>query len=120
MGSKAIVSILLLVSLCVTIFVTQGVAQMQKPPTLPGLLPPGLPIDLIKCWSTIFSVEGCVLEISRSIFSGKFENIERACCKAFSALDANCWPRMFPLNPFFPPLLKDNCARIVPNSPTHN
>ncbi|ESQ38659.1 hypothetical protein EUTSA_v10029285mg [Eutrema salsugineum] len=38
---------------------------------------------------------------------------------AFSTLDANCWPHMFPLNPFFPPLLKDNCARIVPNSPTH-
>ncbi|CAH8263871.1 unnamed protein product [Arabidopsis lyrata] len=120
MGSKAVVSILLMVSLCGTISFTQGVAEMQKQPTFPGLFPPGLPIDLVKCWSSLFNVEGCVLEISKSIFSGKFENIEGACCKAFSALDANCWPHMFPLNPFFPPLLKDICARIVPNSPTHN
>ncbi|KAL1203470.1 hypothetical protein V5N11_009832 [Cardamine amara subsp. amara] len=120
MGSKAIVSILLMVSLCAANFFTQGVAQMQTPLTIPGIFPIGLPIDLVKCWASLFNVEGCVLEISKSIFSGKFENVEAACCKAFSALDANCWPQMFPLNPFFPPLLKDNCARIVPNSHTHN
>ncbi|AED96285.1 putative Prolamin-like domain-containing protein [Arabidopsis thaliana] len=121
MGSKTILSVILIVSLCVAIFVTQGVAHMQTPPTtVPGIFPPGLPIDLVKCWSSLFNVEGCVLEIAKSIFSGKFENVEAACCKAFSTLDANCWPHMFPLNPFFPPLLKDSCARIVPNSPTHN
>ncbi|CAA7057816.1 unnamed protein product [Microthlaspi erraticum] len=119
MGSKAFVSIILVVSLCATIFVTQGVAQVQPPPTIPGFVLPGSPIDLAKCWSSLFDVEGCVLEISKSIFSGKFENVEAACCKVFSTLDANCWPQMFPLNPFFPPLLKDNCARIVPNSPAH-
>ncbi|XP_010482677.1 PREDICTED: uncharacterized protein LOC104761306 [Camelina sativa] len=115
MASKTVLSIFFIVSLCAATFVTQGVAQM-----LPGLFAPGSPIDLVKCWSSLFSVEGCVLEIAKSIFSGKFENVEAACCKAFSTLDANCWPHMFPLNPFFPPLLKDNCARIVPNSPPHN
>lgn len=120
MGSKAIASMILFVSVCAAIFVTQGVAQMQKPPTIPGLFPPGLPVDPVKCWLSLFNVEGCVVEISKSIFSVNFKNIEAACCKAFSALDANCWPQMFPLNPFFPPLLKDNCARIIPNSPTHN
>ncbi|KAL1206707.1 hypothetical protein V5N11_027266 [Cardamine amara subsp. amara] len=121
MGSKSFVSIFLMASLCAAIFGTQSVAsQTQMQPTFPGLFPPGLPVDLIKCWSSLFNVEGCVLEISKSVFSGKFENVEAACCKEFSALDANCWPHMFPLNPFFPPLLKDNCARIVPNSPTHN
>ncbi|ESQ31554.1 hypothetical protein EUTSA_v10005546mg [Eutrema salsugineum] len=119
MGSKAFVSMILVVSLCAAIFVAQGEAQVQPPPTIPGLFPPGLPVDLVKCWSSLFSVEGCVLEISKSIFSGKFENVEAACCKVFSTLDANCWPQMFPLNPFFPPLLKDNCARIVPKSPAH-
>ncbi|CAN6850810.1 unnamed protein product, partial [Brassica oleracea] len=83
--------------------------------------PPGLvPIDLVKCWSSLFTVQGCVLAISNSFFSGKFENVEAACCKLFSTLDANCWPHMFPLNPFFPPLLKDNCSPIIPNSPAHN
>ncbi|XP_024012579.1 uncharacterized protein LOC112086831 [Eutrema salsugineum] len=121
MGSKEVVSVYLIVSLFAAIFVSQGVAQTQTPPTLPGLFPPGLvPVDLVKCWSSLFNVEGCVLEISKSIFSGKFENVEAACCKVFSTLDANCWPQMFPLNPFFPPLLKDNCARIVPKSPSHN
>ncbi|KAL0824711.1 hypothetical protein Bca101_048388 [Brassica carinata] len=121
MGSKAVVSVYLIISLCAAIFVTRGVAQMQKPQAIPGLFPPGLvPIDLVKCWSSLFTVQGCVLAISNSFFSGKIENVEAACCKVFSTLDANCWPHMFPLNPFFPPLLKDNCARIIPNSPAHN
>ncbi|XP_019093894.1 PREDICTED: uncharacterized protein LOC109129694 [Camelina sativa] len=120
MGSKTIVSMILVVCLCAAFFVAQGVAQVQLPSLTPGLFPPGSPIDLVKCWSSLFNVQGCVLEISKSIFSGKFENVEGACCKAFSSLDANCWPHMFPLNPFFPPLLKDNCARINSSSPTHN
>ncbi|CAN6850818.1 unnamed protein product [Brassica oleracea] len=118
MGSKAVVSVYLIISLCATIFVTRGVAQMQNPQAIPGLFPPGLvPIDLVKCWSSLFTVQGCVLAISNSFFSGKFENVEAACCKVFSTLDANCWPHMFPLNPFFPPLLKDNCALAQMQNP---
>ncbi|XP_056844726.1 uncharacterized protein LOC108833885 [Raphanus sativus] len=119
MGRNFIVSVILAIILCATIFVTQGEAQLHKQLTIPGFFSPGSPVDLIKCWSSLFSVEGCVLEISRSIFSGKFENVEAACCKAFSTLDANCWPHMFPLNPFFPPLLKENCAGI-PNFSAHS
>ncbi|CAN6850832.1 unnamed protein product [Brassica oleracea] len=118
MGSKAVVSVYLIISLCATIIVTRGVAQMQNPQAIPGLFPPGLvPIDLVKCWSSLFTVQGCVLAISNSFFYGKFENVEAACCKVFSTLDANCWPHMFPLNPFFPPLLKDNCALAQMQNP---
>ncbi|CAN6995149.1 unnamed protein product [Brassica oleracea var. botrytis] len=118
MGSKAVVSVYLIISLCAAIFVTRGVAQMQNPQAIPGLFPPGLvPIDLVKCWSSLFTVQGCVLAISNSFFSGKIENVEAACCKVFSTLDANCWPHMFPLNPFFPPLLKDNCALAQMQNP---
>ncbi|CAN6995175.1 unnamed protein product [Brassica oleracea var. botrytis] len=118
MGSKAVVSVYLIISLCAAIFVTRGVAQMQNPQAIPGLFPPGLvPIDLVKCWSSLFTVQGCVLAISNSFFSGKLENVEAACCKVFSTLDANCWPHMFPLNPFFPPLLKDNCALAQMQNP---
>ncbi|XP_056857324.1 uncharacterized protein LOC108829690 [Raphanus sativus] len=119
MESKVFFSMILVASsLWAATFVTQGVAQVQTPATIPGIFP-GLPIDFVKCWSSLFNVEGCVLQISNSILSGKFENLEAACCKAFSSVDANCWPQMFPLNPFFPPFLKQNCARIVPNPPTH-
>ncbi|CAN7039263.1 unnamed protein product [Brassica rapa subsp. trilocularis] len=118
MGSKAVVSVYLIISLCAAIFVTRGVAKMQNPQAIPGLFPPGLvPIDLVKCWSSLFTVQGCVLAISNSFFSGNFENVEAACCKVFSTLDANCWPHMFPLNPFFPPLLKDNCALAQMQNP---
>ncbi|CAN6842505.1 unnamed protein product [Brassica oleracea] len=118
MGSKAVVSVYLIISLCAAIFVTRGVAQMQNPQAIPGLFPPGLvPIDLVKCWSSLFTVQGCILAISNSFFSGKIENVEAACCKVFSTLDANCWPHMFPLNPFFPPLLKDNCALAQMQNP---
>ncbi|CAN6842525.1 unnamed protein product [Brassica oleracea] len=118
MGSKAVVSVYLIISLYAAIFVTRGVAQMQNPQAIPGLFPPGLvPIDLVKCWSSLFTVQGCVLAISNSFFSGKIENVEAACCKVFSTLDANCWPHMFPLNPFFPPLLKDNCALAQMQNP---
>ncbi|CAN6842493.1 unnamed protein product [Brassica oleracea] len=118
MGSKAVVSVYLIISLCAAIFVTRGIAQMQNPQAIPGLFPPGLvPIDLVKCWSSLFTVQGCVLAISNSFFSGKIENVEAACCKVFSTLDANCWPHMFPLNPFFPPILKDNCALAQMQNP---
>nr|VDD21780.1 unnamed protein product [Brassica oleracea] len=121
MGSKAVVSVYLIISLCAAIFVTRGVAQMQNPQAIPGLFPPGLvPIDLVKCWSSLLPSKDVSWQSPTHFFSGKIENVEAACCKVFSTLDANCWPHMFPLNPFFPPLLKDNCARIIPNSPAHN
>lgn len=72
MGSKAVVSVYLIISLCAAIFVTREVAQMQNPQAIPGLFPPGLvPIDLVKCWSSLFTVQGCVLAISNSFFFWK-------------------------------------------------
>ncbi|XP_010460490.1 PREDICTED: egg cell-secreted protein 1.1-like [Camelina sativa] len=120
MESKARVmaSLVLVVVVCALVLITPGVvAHDQKPPQPKS--PPSSPIDLEKCWSSLFNVNGCVLELIKSVFSGKFGNFGVACCKAYSAIDANCWPHMFPLNPFFPPLLKDNCARIIPNLPAH-
>ncbi|CAL9243435.1 unnamed protein product [Arabidopsis halleri] len=48
-----------------------------------------------------------------------FENVGPTCCKAFTEVDAKCWPKMFPLNPLFPPLLKDGCSRIISGAPAH-
>jgi len=83
------------------------------------LVIPGSPIDLTKCLSSLVNVEGCVTEIYKSVFTGKFGNVGYMCCKAFSAVDVKCWPQMFPLNPFFPPLLKKECSPINAATPTH-
>ncbi|CAA7051862.1 unnamed protein product [Microthlaspi erraticum] len=111
-------ALVLVVALCVAVLITPGAANDQ-PPNSSSKSPLTSPIDIEKCWSSLFNVEGCVLELFKSVFSGKFGNVGVACCKAYSTIDANCWPHMFPLNPFFPPLLKDNCAHIVPNLPAH-
>lgn len=112
-NSRAVFSLVLVVALCAAIIITPGIAHDEQPPPLQF----PLPIDMEKCWSSLFNTHGCIFELYKSVFSGQFGNVGVACCKAFSTIDANCWPHMFPLNPFFPPLLKDNCAHIVPNSP---
>lgn len=73
----------------------------------------GSPVDFTKCLSSLDSVQCCVTEIHNSVFTGKFGNVGAMCCKAFLAMDAKCWPHVFPLNPLFPPLLKDGCSRIA-------
>ncbi|KAL1204001.1 hypothetical protein V5N11_011844 [Cardamine amara subsp. amara] len=106
------IATLVLVVVCAAALITPGVVAHEQSKSSMNS-----PIDLEKCWSSLFNVQGCVLELYKSIFSGKFGDVGVACCKAFSTIDANCWPHMFPLNPFFLPLLKDNCAHIVPNLP---
>ncbi|KAL1206558.1 hypothetical protein V5N11_027127 [Cardamine amara subsp. amara] len=105
--------------LVVTLFtlLRPGLAEFHVKRPFPFL--PGFPIGLPKCWSSLLSVEGCEIEIFKSVLTGKFENIGHACCKAFNEVDAKCWPQMFPLNPFFPPLLKNICSRIIAAAPTH-
>lgn len=110
MESKSGAILFVVLAMSIVLQVRPGLAQV---PTIPGLFPPGSPIDIPKCWSSLFNVQGCIQEIYKSFFSGQFANIEAECCKTFSAIDTNCWPHMFPLNPFFPPLLKNICAHIV-------
>ncbi|EFH40557.1 predicted protein, partial [Arabidopsis lyrata subsp. lyrata] len=62
-------------------------------------------------------IQGCEVEIFKSVLTGKIENVGPTCCKAFTKVDANCWPKMFSLNPLFPPLLKDGCSRIIAGAP---
>ncbi|ESQ32579.1 hypothetical protein EUTSA_v10005158mg [Eutrema salsugineum] len=108
-------ALVLALVLCVAVLITPLAAHDQPP----SKTPPSSPIDIEKCWSSLFNVNGCILEVFQSVFSGKFGIVGISCCKAFSTIDTNCWPHMFPFNPFFPPLLKDSCVQIVPNSPAH-
>ncbi|CAN8248237.1 unnamed protein product [Cochlearia groenlandica] len=110
----------LLVVLAVVTLLSPCLAEVHSTTTSQSLSIPSSPVDLQKCWSSLFSVEGCVVEIYKSVVTGKFENVGPACCKAFSEVDAKCWPKMFPLYPLFPRLLKDGCSRISGAAPpTH-
>ncbi|KAL9445110.1 hypothetical protein AB3S75_018163 [Citrus x aurantiifolia] len=73
--------------------------------------------DAAKCLSTLESVHGCVQEVITAFLSLKVNLIGNACCKAFNEVDTNCWPKVFPFDPFFPPLLQSYCTTIVKNEP---
>ncbi|KAH9653450.1 Egg cell-secreted-like protein [Citrus sinensis] len=73
--------------------------------------------DVAKCLSTLESVHGCVQEVITAFLSLKVNLIGNACCKAFNEVDTNCWPKVFPFDPFFPPLLQSYCTTIVKNGP---
>ncbi|CAN6995133.1 unnamed protein product [Brassica oleracea var. botrytis] len=100
MGSKVVVSVYLIFYL--------------------NFLSPGLaPVDLVKCWFSLFNVQGCVFAISNSFFLEILKMLKPNAARRF---DFTC--KMLAsnalVNPFFPPLLKDNCTFIVPNSLAYN
>ncbi|CDY20295.1 BnaC04g36610D [Brassica napus] len=81
---QALVSMILIVTLCATILLQPGLAEVQVTPQFTSF--PGSPIDLTKCWSSLFSVEDCVIDIYKFSVTGKF-GINQACCKAFMDMD---------------------------------
>ncbi|KAL6226233.1 hypothetical protein ACLB2K_000196 [Fragaria x ananassa] len=107
-------SSLLLVTLLTALLAQSRITNAQlllSPPSVPGsLFPPGTAPDVLKCWSSLTGVSGCVTEIFQSVFTLQFGRISANCCKAFLAVEDSCLPKMFPLTPFFPPLLKNICA----------
>ncbi|KAL0710408.1 hypothetical protein Bca4012_017386 [Brassica carinata] len=72
---------------------------------------PGVP-GMSQCWSTLMDMPGCLAEIRQSIMTGKFGSIGPACCKAFLDAEANCAHHL-PFNPFFPPMVKEQCSRAA-------
>ncbi|KAL1221997.1 hypothetical protein V5N11_013718 [Cardamine amara subsp. amara] len=118
MSIKNVISLLMV--LCIVVSINAQLPQFPAP--LPYLFPfqpipgmPGLP-DVTKCWSLVMDIPGCLAEISQSIFTLQFGNLGPACCKAFLEVEANCIPKI-PFNPFFPPMLKEQCSRIVGATP---
>ncbi|XP_010531626.1 PREDICTED: uncharacterized protein LOC104807891 [Tarenaya hassleriana] len=120
--SRALFSAMLVVALCIGDLARSGIAQVQQPqqlPNLPGIFPPGFPIDITKCWSSLINIPGCLVEITTSILTGHFGHIGPMCCKEFSAIEDNCLPKMFPMIPFFPQLLKSSCSGNAAAPPTN-
>ncbi|EOA22066.1 hypothetical protein CARUB_v10002606mg [Capsella rubella] len=106
---------LLVVILCITASVNAQLPQfppIQFPfpnPFQPSPGMPGMP-DLTKCWSTVMDLPGCLAEIRQAVMTGKIWTVGPACCKAFLDAEANCTPNL-PFNPFFPPMLKQQCMK---------
>nr|XP_048319115.1 egg cell-secreted protein 1.3-like isoform X3 [Ziziphus jujuba var. spinosa] len=111
----------LLVALTWMVMLVQtGLAQLPPQPSqpdsvlgIPGLFPPGTPKEVLQCWSSLTDTRGCVVAIFSSILSLNFGNIGQACCESFVKISSDCWPKMFPLNPLFAPLLNSTCAALI-------
>ncbi|XP_038699736.1 uncharacterized protein LOC119997037 [Tripterygium wilfordii] len=101
---------------CMSIFAPAGLAQLLPFPPLPPL-PFGIGANP-QCWSSITGIQGCVLEIITSFTTGKIGVIGPACCTAITNIQSDCWPKLFPLNPFFPAGLKTFCAAPTPLRPS--
>ncbi|XWS52516.1 hypothetical protein CRYUN_Cryun11dG0077200 [Craigia yunnanensis] len=69
--------------------------------------------DLAGCLSSFTSVEGCIEAIDKAVSDKTFDNLEHACCKAITLLADNCWPIIFPDQPFVPFLLKTVCKLLT-------
>ncbi|TXG61909.1 hypothetical protein EZV62_013272 [Acer yangbiense] len=52
--------------------------------------------------------------------SGQIGQIGLVCCATIAQVSEDCWPKMFPINPLFTPLLKTACAAPSTNSPVAN
>lgn len=89
---------------------TPGIPGLPFPfPFQPSPGMPGMP-DITKCLSTVMDLPGCYAEIIQAVMTGKFGTIGPACCKAILDAEANCTPNL-PFNPFFPPMLKQQCSK---------
>ncbi|KAG4133568.1 hypothetical protein ERO13_D08G101100v2 [Gossypium hirsutum] len=98
-------------------FITAGNTQKLLPPfafaptTGLAFFQPG---EAQKCWSALSSSQGCILQISTSFFYGQIGVIGPACCQAITHISDDCWLKMFPFNPFFPPFLRISCSSPTP------
>ncbi|KAG5564278.1 hypothetical protein RHGRI_000471 [Rhododendron griersonianum] len=76
----------------------------------PGLGGLGLGND---CWAYLRGARGCGLQtVVNSFVKAQPELMGPDCCRAFLDADDKCWPKVFPLNPFFPPTLKSYCEKL--------
>ncbi|KAF9606714.1 hypothetical protein IFM89_028090 [Coptis chinensis] len=110
----------LFVAACLAVsMISPTVAQLPLPPFFGGLPFPPLPgQDIQQCLSSLQNVNGCLAEIFASFTSGRAGQLGPACCKAITDINTSCWPKLFPFNPFFPPLLIGNCAKVLGAAPS--
>ncbi|KAI3446843.1 hypothetical protein Pfo_003508 [Paulownia fortunei] len=113
MSKPSLLHVIALIA-CTSILATPALAHLLGDL---GLLGGGLGLpDVQQCLTSIFGVRGCLHELIFSVLSLQPQLLGPACCKAFLQIDESCWPKVFPLNPAFPPTLKDYCV-VIQDSP---
>ncbi|XP_076918018.1 uncharacterized protein LOC143578270 [Bidens hawaiensis] len=76
---------------------------------------------IVECWEASFDLSKCTEELNRAL---RGEPIELTtwpdCCKAAKSTSEGCWPKVFPLDPLVPQLLKTYCPlfALPPPPPT--
>ncbi|GMI89151.1 hypothetical protein like AT2G22155 [Hibiscus trionum] len=68
--------------------------------------------DLAGCLMSFVSVEGCVEAIHEAVTHKVYDGLKHECCTAITQLGDNCWPILFPDQPYVPLILKAVCKLI--------
>ncbi|KVH93762.1 egg cell-secreted protein 1.4-like [Cynara cardunculus var. scolymus] len=93
----------LFVILCLASFTSQGLSQ--------GPSSISQKASIMQCWSALFDLGFCYGDLSRAARTGRVDvSIGPTCCKAATSMNSGCWPKIFPFNPFFPPILQIICS----------
>ncbi|MCD7463663.1 hypothetical protein HAX54_051104 [Datura stramonium] len=64
--------------------------------------------EVLECWSSLQSINGCVKGIYR-VFTG-IGWLDSPCCEVVNGIDSKCWPKIFPFNPSFGETLMYYCS----------
>ncbi|PIA33096.1 hypothetical protein AQUCO_04200096v1 [Aquilegia coerulea] len=109
---------------CVTMLMIIPTRAQLQPPSF-GMIPPFnqelADPNAGKRLASFQTTQGCTQEIITSFFRFQVRQLSPSRCKALIAIDNNCWPKLFPFNPFFPSLLKTYCSAKANSSPSpHN
>ncbi|KAK1417203.1 hypothetical protein QVD17_26327 [Tagetes erecta] len=100
---------------CLISLVSQGLGRLS--PTSP----PGSSKEIFECWSASFDLAKCSGELLRATQGGMLDlRIWPDCCQAVTNINSGCWPKIFPMNPFFSQMLQMYCPRLLftPPQPT--
>ncbi|MFS7982066.1 putative Prolamin-like domain-containing protein [Helianthus anomalus] len=69
--------------------------------------------EIMECWAASFDLAKCSGELLRVAQGGIIDlNIWPDCCKAAESVSSGCLPKMFPMNPLFPQILRMYCPRL--------
>lgn len=72
------------------------------------------------CLATLTGFQDCAQEVVSSMATFQVQLVGPECCRALAEADNKCWPKALPVNPFYPPLLKNHCStqlRLAPSLP---
>lgn len=114
--NMAFSSRVLFLTFCLISLVSQGLGRVS-----PSSIPPRSSKEIMQCWSASFDLAKCSGELLRVAQGGMLDlRVWPDCCQAVTNINSGCWPKIFPMNPFFPQMLQMYCPRLLftPPQPT--